>query len=328
MKKELKGKRITLFLPEFYGYEKYIINEMERTGAKVYPVFTNLYKTSALYRYCLRFLKSFKDKYREAYFIKRLSKISNVDMVFMIAEASVDLNLIKLIRKNFSGARSVLYLWDSVNNCKNVLDYYKEFDVVLTFDSNDAKEYGWKYRPLFFIDQLVKDTPREFDISSICAVSEDRIEMVYGLKKMAEKRGYNIYIYLYCSRMRYIKNRFLLRKKIYRKLSVKDIKFRPLSLEETHRIYDRSKCIADYASKKQTGLTMRTIECLGHQCKLITNNEEIKNADFYSEQNILYYNEEFPEIPAEFCMSVYQMDNRAVYRNYSLKSWLEDILYE
>lgn len=328
MEKRLSGKRILIFLPEFYGYEKYIINEIESAGANVYPVYTNLYKTSNLYRYCIRFMKLFRDKYRENYFIQKLNKVNNIDIVFMIAEASVDINLIKLIKKILKKSKSVLYLWDSVSNCKNVLDYYKEFDRVLTFDSKDSEKYGWQYRPLFYIDQLVKDAPREFDFSSICTVSEERIEMICGLKKMAEKRGYKAFIYLYCSKMGYIRNRYLLRKKVYRKLAVKDLNFHPLSLEETHRIYARSKCVVDYASKKQTGLTMRTIECLGHQCKLITNNEEIKKSDFYNEQNILYYDEKYPDIPAEFCSSAYCAIDNMIYRKYSLKSWLEEILNE
>lgn len=326
MSGEIKSKKVLLFQPEFYGYEKYTVKGVKKTGAEVYSICTNLHKTSGVYRYFVRFVKPIKNRYREKYFADRLKEMQDVDIVFMIAEAAVDEKLVDSIKKRYKRAFYILYLWDSVNNCKNVLDYYKKFDRVWTFDKSDSEKYGWRYRPLFYISQLVKNRNKIYDISCICTVSEDRINMIYQLKKQAERRNLQVYVYLYSPVLTYIKNRVFLRREAFRKLKLRDIKFRPLSLEKTNAIYGKSKCVIDYASKTQTGMTMRTIEALGHKCKLVTNNATIKAADFYDERNVFYCNEECLEIPTGFCTDDYQEVDRSLYDKYSLKSWIEEIL--
>ena len=51
-------------------------------------------------------------------------------------------------------------------------------------------------------------------------------------------------------------------------------------------IFSDSRCILDAPQAGQVGLTIRTIECLGAKRKLVTTNSDIKNYDFYNENNI------------------------------------------
>ena len=107
----------------------------------------------------------------------------------------------------------------------------------------------------------------------------------------------------------------------------KNIKFKPLSIEDTAKLYDKSKIVIDYTTPSQTGLSMRTIECLGHECKIITNNKNIKFEKFYSEENVFIYDDNIKILP-EFIEKPYKKNNDEVMYYYSIKGWIDTILGE
>ena len=90
-------------------------------------------------------------------------------------------------------------------------------------------------------------------------------------------------------------------------------------------IFENSKCILDAPQAGQSGLTIRSIECLGAKRKLITTNEDIKKYDFYNENNILVFNDNL-EINNNFFSSPFIEINEDIYTKYSLRKWLETIL--
>ena len=93
------------------------------------------------------------------------------------------------------------------------------------------------------------------------------------------------------------------------------------------KIIEESKCILDSPQEGQTGLTIRTIECLGAKRKLITSNPEIKQYDFYKEENIIVYPDDI-ECNTAFFSCPYQDIDWNIYNKYSLKSWLTRMIYK
>ena len=71
---------------------------------------------------------------------------------------------------------------------------------------------------------------------------------------------------------------------------------------------------------------MRTIECLGNRCKLITNNEQIRKADFYDERNIYIYDNNKFEVSEKFVREDYCDIEPQIYQYYSLDYWIETLL--
>ncbi|MCV4677987.1 hypothetical protein OFC08_34485, partial [Escherichia coli] len=59
-----------------------------------------------------------------------------------------------------------------------------------------------------------------------------------------------------------------------------DVEFEPLSQSEVVEMMKCSEIIIDIHHPRQRGLTMRTIECIGLNKKIITTNEDIKKYDF------------------------------------------------
>jgi hypothetical protein len=122
------------------------------------------------------------------------------------------------------------------------------------------------------------------------------------------------------------------RKKIldsnFRTAKINEFHFSPLSQIETRDHIFESKIIIDIQHPNQEGLTMRTIETIGAQKKLITTNSNIINYDFYSDDNILVINRGNPEIPDEFITKHYKPLPSHIYDKYSINSWIARIFCE
>ena len=102
--------------------------------------------------------------------------------------------------------------------------------------------------------------------------------------------------------------------------------FDKMSAKDISKIVDESRIILDVQHPKQTGLTMRTIEMVGMNKKLITTNESIKKYDFYNTNNIAVVNRKNVEISAEFLNAPYEPLSPELYEKYSLKNWIFEVL--
>lgn len=91
-------------------------------------------------------------------------------------------------------------------------------------------------------------------------------------------------------------------------------------------IVNQSKSVLDIQHPNQTGLTMRTIEMIGMNKKLITTNASIVNYDFYNKKNILIIDRDNPQIDVSFFSTPYEKLNPEIYQKYSLSSWILDVL--
>ena len=96
--------------------------------------------------------------------------------------------------------------------------------------------------------------------------------------------------------------------------------------EEIADVIDKSKIVLDIQHPKQIGLTMRTIEMLGMNKKLITTNSTIKNYDFYNPNNICVIDRNDIKIDMNFLDTPYQAIKKDVYESYSLENWIKSVL--
>jgi len=104
------------------------------------------------------------------------------------------------------------------------------------------------------------------------------------------------------------------------------VNYHSLDKKETLAYIGDSAVLVDIHHPGQTGLTMRTIECVGARRKMITTNQDVVNYDFYRPQNILVVDRLAPVVPPGFMEAPYVMLPDALYRQYSLRSWLNRLL--
>jgi hypothetical protein len=102
--------------------------------------------------------------------------------------------------------------------------------------------------------------------------------------------------------------------------------FEPISGDAVSALVARTRIAVDIERAVQSGYTMRTIEMVGAQKKLITTNGAIRRADFFHEDNIAVIDRNEPRVDDEFLRKAYAPIDPAILSRYSLKGWLDELL--
>ena len=121
---------------------------------------------------------------------------------------------------------------------------------------------------------------------------------------------------------------YKLTKKEFRNTSIADFRFDKISSQEISKVVAETKVILDIQHPNQTGLTMRTIEMIGMNKKMITTNQDIKNYDFYCEENISVIDRNNVNLNLEILRRSYKKLDDQIYNYYSIEQWILDVLGE
>jgi hypothetical protein len=333
---DLSNKKILFFAPSFFGYDNEIKKELEKRGAQVI-LYNERPSTNFLIKTIIRLNKKFIYFYTLRYFNKiiKTNAYTAFDYVFIIKGEVFTREIVSNFKENYPQAKFILYLWDSIKNYIDIKNALNLFDKTSTFDIEDSKEIeSLKFRPLFFANDYLNlplisslATKPKYDLLFIGTVHSDRWEFLSKLKKEAEKNNLNVFYYLYIQSPIIFFFRKLLDKRL-RSLPLRDIQFYPLTIDKICRLVEQSVAILDIQHPKQTGLTMRSIEVLGANRKLITSNTSISNYDFYHQNNVLIVDRKNPKLPETFFNLPYIEIDQKIYTKYSIEGWISDIFSE
>ncbi len=332
--KKIAGKAVLLIAPLFFNYYREMMKELELLGANVdyicdAPSNSNISK--ALGRINKSFIRGATVKYfKNDVLPKILTKKYDYILVVGGMTFAFTPDMMSEIKELQQKTVFILYQWDSEKNLPYAKDIHKFFDRRYSFDRYDCKrDVEYRFLPLFYtrtyeIVPSLKEDEIKYDCSYIGTAHPKKYK---GINEMAEAmREYmpRQFIYHYMpSKLKYIYHKITATEFRYAKIS--DFQTEKLLADKTMEIFTESKCILDAPQKGQTGLTIRTIECLGARRKMITINEDIKYYDFYRPENILIYSGKIdPE--DKFFKTPYVDISEDIYRKYSLKSWLEALL--
>jgi hypothetical protein len=105
-----------------------------------------------------------------------------------------------------------------------------------------------------------------------------------------------------------------------------DFQFNPLNKNAVQEVFAQSSAILDIEHPNQNGLTMRTFETLGAGKKLVTTNPDIRNYDFFNEDNVFIIDRSDPVIPGMYLERPFKKWSLDIMNRYSIAGWLEEIL--
>ena len=332
----MQGQRILFIGPRTFGYENEIQAEIRRSGGKVVwyddrPASISLVK--ALIRTYPALLAPLSDAYFDG--ILNREEGNQYDVVFIIKGEALSLQRLQRFRNSQKDARFIYYTWDSLKNFKNSHEKLLLFDKAYSFDRfNCLLEPRVKHLPLFYTRAYEwrvstmneRDLRRDIDLLFLGSLHSDRYSVVHNIWRSAKASApdENLRTHFYYQ-SRWV---FLLRKifdKEFAKIPWRDVEWLPLDTKRALSLNARSKVLIDVHHPLQTGLTMRTIEALGMQRKIITTNQDVENYDFYRPENILTVERSCPTISKEFLMEPYKTLDEEIYRRYSLREWLKEI---
>jgi hypothetical protein len=339
----LNGQRIILISPKFFKYQDSICDEIRCEGGFVH-YYDERNNPSSMGKIILRKVpKLLKNKINTYYAsITVKEKDFHPDFVIVISPETMTSYAVTKLKEAFIGAKFVLYMWDSIEN-KNAKNIYQLFDMCYSFDQKDCKKYGFTFRPLFFIPEYetlllspesigkkrqinkAENIDKQYTLAFIGSVHSDRAKILYFLEQQCKKNNWNYYYYIYFPGKLMLNIRILFDKYL-RKLDSNNFHTTALPISEVVKILENTNCVIDINHPKQIGLTMRTIEMLGQQKKIITTNSYVKEYDFYVPSNQIIINREKIEINGEDISKSFISTDFQVYEKYTLRYWLQEII--
>lgn len=329
----LNNKSILFIGRKFFNYDKIIINRLTTLGATVdylpdVPFESNFLKS------VLRVSRIFLIKKSSKILMQSINNFGrgHYDYIFCIIGEGLDPLSLKQLRSYFPKSKFILHLWDSIHNNRTPLvANFNFFDSISSFDKSDSTKFNLQFRPLFFSDNfdfdisLNNSTDNNFyDACFVGTAHSDRSKILFNLKNKLIPLNLNIYLfqYLQAKWLYYIYNMYDGR---YKDIPITDFSFESIPQIEVASVMKKSKVIIDIPHSKQSGLTIRTLECLGLGKKIATTNKSIIDYDFYNENNIFIMDRNSPDIPLDFFTTDYNPIPAEIKNNYSLDSWISDI---
>lgn len=321
-------KKVLFIAPDFFNYSEIIKNKLKEKGFEA-EWFDDRPSKNLIDKCIIRVNKNLLKGKIKKYFYNKIyasMKEKKYDVVFVIGGQSFNRKMFDDLRTLNKDAHFILYLWDSVKNLDEVVDFSKAFNETFSFDQYDCEKYGFKFLPLFYNEER-KSTGIKYDVSFIGTIKKGKLPYINKLKNALNMNFKNNFFYLFLqSKIVYFYNKLL--NKEFRKAKIKDFTYKRLEYSKNNEIILASKYVLDVPMKNQDGLSMRTFECLGYHKKLITTNKNVLKYDFYRPENIYYYDGEKIDFEHVFFNSDYQEIEYDILKKYSLDSWINQLFFK
>jgi len=182
---------------------------------------------------------------------------------------------------------------------------------IWTFDPADAKKYGLKFvKGLYITEGGQKSETPEIDV---CFFGKDkgRAKEILSLGDRMRALGLNTMFQI----MPDTKVQ-LHWKPFYRP-------YVPFSYIREHMLKSRAQL--DYLQKGQSGISLRTLECMYYGVKLVTNNPEIKQYDIYNPDNVFLLQERPLEELVFFLRTPFIPLKPGVWESYTIEHWISSL---
>jgi hypothetical protein len=319
------AKKKVLFIGiGFYDYEDSIISEFKRLDYDV-DYFCEVPDNTIAFRFYSRIKNINKiSQFIEFHNFKIANESgSNYDLVFIIKCENISKDTLITIREKNPNSLFVLYLWDSLQRIKNVESKFFAFNKVFSFDRLDCiNNKTLIFNPLFCRDEYHIPSNQEkylYDIYHLGWYHSDRLSLIRKIASICKKNNLKHKFLLYTGFFSFLA-KFILGGEL--RFGLNYLVFKPISTIVNRNLILKSKVVLDIAHPNQSGLTMRTIELVGMQKKIVTTNQDIINYDFYHPNNIYVIDRGFPFIDKSFINLDYMPIEFDLINKYSLSQWL------
>lgn len=318
-------KNVLIFCPKFFNYDINIRNAVQKNGYTV-SLFNERPFDNIIGRVLIRLGFDFFLKRQIFKYYKNIygNIFADIDYLIVINPECITPEILEIYRNKCNNI--IVYMWDSFENKPQAKKLIRHADLFYTFDPNDAKNNNIIFKPLFYTKayrEIPSKPQLEYDISFIGTIHSSRYQYVKSIATVKNK-----FIFFYCPSL-FV---FLFKKYIAREIEcikLKDVSFKSLSESEVLNVIKRSRCILDVVHPKQNGLTIRTIEALGANKKIITTNRNVVKYDFYNPSNILVLDDTVNDVAiAKFINQEYVHPDDEIYQSYYIENWVKDLLRE
>jgi len=270
----------------------------------------------ALRSVCLRY-NLFKELwfYFEIYKFHILKKKykNNTEFIAIIFDVPIWIINIHLFKKFFPIENIKFWFWNPIDRSRilNLGKITRNVSSVVSFDQKNCVKFNIKFIPQFYWGSSNKTKYKElYDIIYV-GRSKNRLTQIENLFKQCKKLKLNVF--------------FHVKKDFKDQVStVFELKNENINYADYKILMQQSKVIAEFNSSEQAGLTLRPLEAIFYEKKLVTNNKEIKDYDFYTRENIFILGGD-EELSKEFFETNVYPYNELYKYEYSFENWLHKI---
>ncbi len=327
-KSKIEGKNILFIGYIYFYYHHYLIKALQDNGAIV--TFHSVEKNDLWYTLSRKISHKLFMNYNNKYSEKILKQIRNKTFDYILVFHGFQLPdsfYVKLKDLN-KDAKFINYTWDSVRETlqKNtILDILPHFNIAYSFDKNDCDIYKkQKYWPLFYIDDYFKlredKTTKTIDllfIGTLCTYN--RYNSLIKFNKYCKEKNIKLYSYVKVSYRFYIAC-------LLKGHKLKNVRFIPLKTGKIIELLKKSRAVVDLPQQMQSGLSMRIMESIGANKKILTTNINIKKETFFNPHNIQIIDLENIKINNDFLTKNYIADSSI--DAYYIKNWVLHLFSE
>lgn len=315
--------KITIICMDNDGYNDFIPEELNKMNIDV--TYINLYNyrykyPSILHKVLNFFLKLFfnynlKRVHIEKHILQKLEKLEFQDHILITRADLFNKSTIIKIKKYTKNL--IANFNDHVDKFPRIKKVAPYFDKVFSFQKTDVERYGFNFLTNFIYikEPIIKDSNlkvkwRVFNVSRL----DRRVDFFEKISKSLNKLKIS-------NRIIVVGNSKLRKNKIHNL----DHTTLHIPIEEVQDLIMKSDVMLDVCRNDQSGLSFRIFESMMYRKKLITNNADVLNYDFYNPNNILVVNKEASNITKEFFETEYQDIKEEMYNKYTLESWVQKV---
>ena len=299
----MENKRVLILKDNYNSFEQYYLNKLNEGGIDAEFYYTS---SSALRKVFTHYALPLESLWYGTW----KKKLNTYDCV-IVFDSLHSANLLKFIRKKY-GKRLILWHWNPIKKDKDIAIWRqtKEICEHWTFNPKDAKKYGMKLNSQFYFYQNRENSIKDESVFFVGA-DKGRYEKLMEISNDFKNADVTLDFHVINT----------------------DGKDDRKYVEKTYMEYDevishiqKSKAVVEIVQNGQNGLTVRALEAMFFETKLITNNREIRNYSFYNDNNIFIVGEDNNDNLNLFLHTPFQLIEKKDIYSYDANGWLNTFM--
>lgn len=294
---------ILILKDNYNSFEQYYLDKLNRRNCQA--VF--YYKNSTLIRKLFTHLGL---PFESVWYGEWKKKLDTFDCI-IVFDSLHSANLLKYIHKRYKG-RLIFWHWNPVikEKDKKILRDTKDICEHWTFNPEDADRYGMVKSNQFFFRQEQNEVEKNNSVFFV-GTDKGRYNKIFQIGKVLKKMGvladFHVVSKINGDNREYIEESFI-------------------EYDRVLAHIQKSKAVLEIVQEGQNGLTARTLEAMFFNTKLITNNLEVRNFEFYRKNNIYIIGYDKEDALSDFLQTEFQPLGKEDLFKYEADGWLENFV--
>lgn len=270
-------------------------NDWKNNGYQVSLIFK---KVNKLFRFVRRFWMKYNLPFSYLWLGEWYNNLNSYDSI-IIHMSFLTRYLPFIVNKKYPNISIKCWYWNTIasnsipikTNNKNI-EYW-------SFDDNDCKKYDLNKNIQYYFRYNKTNSVKTNDIYFI-GYNKNRINELKEFEEVVNQYGLKCNINIINSDKDYI------------------------SYNLVKRELEKSKAVLEIVKQNQVGFTLRVLESLFFEIKLITNNKNIKNSKIYNKNNIFIIGDDNYDDLTNFINSPYDESVNVYQNDYCIETWLNN----